>query len=133
MAGRYRILECMFLVQDIKSRKKLKGDDKMKLKKRWMAAFLSFVLVFGFCVGDMQTVQAKAKKLTLNYTSVTMQKGAKLTLRVTAVSPTGASKKVTWKSSDKKVVSVSKKGVITAKKKGTATITAKAKRVEERN
>ena len=98
----------------------------MKRQKRWMAALLAFVLVFGFCIGDMQTVQAKKrivgnapKKLSLNYTSVTMQKGAKLTLRVTAVSPSGASKKVTWKSSNKKVVSVSKKGVLTAKKKGT--------------
>ena len=106
----------------------------MKRQKRWMAALLAFVLVFGFCIGDMQTVQAKKrivgnapKKLSLNYTSVTMQKGAKLTLRVTAVSPSGASKKVTWKSSNKKVVSVSKKGVLTAKKKGTVTITAKAK------
>ena len=84
---------------------------------------------FSFCMGDLQTVQAKvkAKKLELNYTSVTMQKGAKLTLRVTSVSPAGALKKVTWKSSKKKVVSVSKKGVITAKKKGTAAITVKAK------
>ncbi len=101
----------------------------MKLKNRWMAALLSFVLLFCFCIGDMQTVQAKAKakNLKLNYTSVTMQKEAKLTLRVTSVSPAGASKKTTWKSSNKKVVSVSKKGIITAKKKGTATITAKAK------
>ena len=106
----------------------------MKTKSRWMAVLLSFVLMISFCIGDMQTVQAKKhivgnapKKLSLNYTSVTMQKGAKLTLRVTAVSPSGASKKVTWKSSNKKVVSVSKKGVLTAKKKGTATITAKAK------
>ena len=101
----------------------------MKLKTRWMAVLLSFVMVFVFCMGDMQTAHAKTKvkKLALNYTSVTMQKGAKLTLRVTSVSPAGASKKVTWKSSKKKVVSVSKKGVITAKKKGTATITAKAK------
>ena len=106
----------------------------MKRQKRLMAAILSFVLVFGFCIGDMQTVQAKKhivgnvpKKLSLNYTFLTMQKGTKLTLRVTAVSPSEASKKVTWKSSNKKVVSVSKKGVLTAKQKGTATITAKAK------
>lgn len=38
---------------------------------------------------------------------------------------TGTAKEITWKSSDKKVVKVSKKGVITGIKKGQATITAK--------
>ncbi|MCM1284224.1 MAG: flavodoxin [Muribaculaceae bacterium] len=101
----------------------------MKLKNRWIAGFISFILIAGFCIGNMQTVQAnaKVKKMSLNYTSVTMPGGAELTLKVTSVSPAGASKKVTWSSSNKKVLTVSKKGVITAKKAGTATITAKAK------
>ena len=37
---------------------------------------------------------------------------------------TGTAKKITWKSSDRKTVKVSKKGVITGLKKGQATITA---------
>ncbi len=40
------------------------------------------------------------------------------------VSPAGASRKVTWKSSKKSVVSVSKNGKLTAKKAGKALITA---------
>lgn len=49
----------------------------------------------------------------------------KVQLKAT-VSPAGASQKVTWKSSKKSVVSVSKNGKLTAKKTGKAVITATA-------
>ena len=55
---------------------------------------------------------------------LTIAKGKKVKLKVT-VSPVKASQKVTYKSSNKKIASVSLKGVVTAKKKGTAKITVK--------
>ena len=70
------------------------------------------------------TVKSVATKVKLNKTSVTLNKGKTQTLKAT-VSPSDAeNKKVTWKSSNKKVATVDSKGKITAKGKGTATITA---------
>ncbi len=61
--------------------------------------------------------------ITLSHSgTVTLNKGDTLQLTAT-VTP---DKKVTWKSSSKKVATVSKTGLVTAKKTGTATITAKA-------
>lgn len=57
-------------------------------------------------------------------TKVSVKKGKKKTLKVT-VKPTGASQKVTYKSSNKKIVTVTKKGVIKGLKKGKAKITIK--------
>lgn len=69
----------------------------------------------------------KAKKVKLNKTSKVMQVGERLTLKA-AVAPNKATvKKVTWKSSNSSVASVSKKGVVTAKKVGSIKITAYAK------
>ena len=66
------------------------------------------------------TVTVPDYRERLNYTSVKIKKGKKLTLSV--LNATG---KVKWKSSKKRVATVSKKGVVKAKKKGTTTITAK--------
>jgi hypothetical protein len=65
------------------------------------------------------TVEA-ASKVKLNKTKATLYVGKSTQLKVK-----GTKKKVTWKSSNKKVATVSKKGKVTAKKKGKATITAK--------
>lgn len=59
--------------------------------------------------------------------TVTIKKGKKLKLAAKVTVKGGASKKVTWKSSKKKVATVSSKGVVTGKKKGTAKITATSK------
>lgn len=74
------------------------------------------------------TVKAlKVKSLKLNEAKLVLKKDNKEKLKVT-VSPANASNKaVTWKSSNKKVATVSSKGVVTAKKNGTAIITATAK------
>lgn len=61
-----------------------------------------------------------------NKKTLTMTKGKSINVTVTAA-PEGAGNKVTWKSSNAKIVKVSKKGKLTAKKTGTATITATAK------
>ncbi len=61
--------------------------------------------------------------VTLNKKKATIQAGKKLPLTAT-VSPSMAdNKKVTWKSSNKKIVSVNSKGEVTAKKAGWAVIT----------
>ena len=77
------------------------------------------------------TVKQRATKLTAstnNYTikkTLTVTKGKSVKVAIKAT-PEGASNKVTWKTSNKKVATV-KNGKITAKKAGKATITATAK------
>ena len=73
------------------------------------------------------TVQKKKvalKKLqALTSRRVTVKKGKKTTLKV-ANSPITAKASVKWKTSNKKVASVTSKGVVKGLKKGSATITA---------
>ncbi len=57
---------------------------------------------------------------TLNKTKVTLKKGKKVKLSVNGLE----SDKVTWKTSDKKIVKVSKTGEVKGKKAGTAYVTA---------
>ena len=64
-------------------------------------------------------VQA-ASSIKISKKKKTLRVGDKYTLKIT-----GTSKKVKWKSSNKKVATVNSKGKVKAKKKGTATITAK--------
>ena len=55
----------------------------------------------------------------------TLKRGQSLKLKA-ALTPVTSLQKVTWSSSNKKIVTVSKSGVIKAKKKGRATITVKS-------
>lgn len=90
------------------------------------------VAVSVIAVPDHADAAAKKKKVkTIKFTNTpnyvkTIKKGKKLKLKI-AVTPAKASKKMTFKSSNKKVATVSKKGVIKAKKKGKAYIKAYAK------
>ena len=70
-----------------------------------------------------QVVKITVKKTTMKLTksSAKLKKGKKVTIKVKAAPVS----KVTFKSSNKKVATVSSKGVVKAKKKGTATITVK--------
>lgn len=63
--------------------------------------------------------------LKLNKTNLKLKKGASKTLKVT-VTPSSASKKVSWSTSNKKVATVSSKGKVKAKRKGTCYIICKA-------
>ena len=70
--------------------------------------------------------------IKLNKSSATMYSSGtkkKLSLKANA---TGASKKVTWKSSNTKIATVNSKGVVTAKKAGKVTITATANGVSSK-
>ena len=74
------------------------------------------------------TVLKKAvKKIRLSAPSTTIEPGdgGKLQL-IAEISPAAASQALSWKSSDKKIATVSSKGIVTGKKAGTVTITAAA-------
>ncbi len=106
----------------------------MKNGKRIMAVVLASVLVFSL---SMPPVQAAKKKTKAKVYSVTITKPDTTTLVLkkkktyklkTKVKATGKiSKKVTFKSSNPKVVKVSSKGKLTAVKNGTAKITVRSK------
>lgn len=85
------------------------------MKKRIISMFMVLVVI----AASFNFDAAAAKSPELNETKITMEKGETFKLKVS-----NAGKKITWKSSDSKVVSV-KNGKLTAKKKGKATISAK--------
>lgn len=64
------------------------------------------------------------KSIALNKTKATLKVNGTLTLKATITPTNATNKKVTWKSSNTKVASVSTNGKVTAKNSGTATITA---------
>ena len=73
----------------------------------------------------VQRPTVKTTKITGVKTSVTLNRGKKLTLKP-AVTPRNSTEKITYTSSNTKVVVVSAAGIITAKNKGTAVITVKS-------
>ena len=75
-------------------------------------------------------VGPKVKKITLNKTSVTLNRGAKnrtFQLKKAIKNKNATYKAVAWKTSNKNVATVDNNGKVTVLKKGTVTITAKAK------
>ena len=68
------------------------------------------------------TVKAAPKSIKLNRTKLTLKKGKTFNLKYTITKNTYTT--VTYKTSSKKVATVSSSGKVTAKKKGTAVITA---------
>ena len=74
------------------------------------------------CKVTVQKGKVKTRKLTLTQRQMELKKGRKQTIKVVRT-PLTATDKITYKSSNKKVVSVSSKGKMTARKKGKATIT----------
>lgn len=92
---------------------------------------IAHVLVFALCLSTFLTgasADAKAKKPKLSSKSITLTKGKTKTLKVYRTKKC----KVTWKTSNKKIVSLSKKKRTSCKlkavKKGTAKITCKVKK-----
>ncbi|MBO4998570.1 MAG: Ig-like domain-containing protein [Lachnospira sp.] len=69
------------------------------------------------------TVDEKISKIKLDKSKKMMKKGSKFALSATITTATATNKELSWSSSNKKIVTVSKKGVITAKGYGTATVT----------
>ncbi len=82
---------------------------------------VAFTLVAALVLSQLCPVSADAaKKVSLNRKKVTLYIGKSFQLKVR-----GTKKKVQWKTSNKKIATVSRKGKVKAKKKGTAKITAK--------
>ena len=69
----------------------------------------------------------RVTKITLNKTSVNIEKGKTVQLKATVTPTTATTRTVTWKSSDTSVVAVDNDGKVTAKAAGTAMITCTAK------
>ena len=115
----------------------------MKSFRKWNAHMLIMILLLGLVAvpgGGVQTVEAASKNVTVKKVTcvdsltgsktIYLAKGKKATLKTTVtVKPDkSANKKVTYKSSNKKVATVTSKGVITGKKVGTAKITVTSKK-----
>ena len=91
---------------------------------RLMVMFIVLTMVFATVgVSNASYAASKPTKMTLKVSSKTIDINGKATVAVKSVSPKGASKAVTFKSSNTKVATVNKKGVVVGKKKGTVTIT----------
>ena len=73
------------------------------------------------------TVTQPVASISLNTTDATIARTQKLKLAASIAPVTASNKKVTWKSSNTKVASVSSSGVVTGKAGGTAIITCTAK------
>ena len=76
------------------------------------------------CVVTVTAKKILPKKVSLSKTTATLIVGDKIALKAT-ITPTGATgQKLTWKSSNKNIVTVTSSGTVKAKKAGKATITA---------
>ena len=96
----------------------------MKQLKKF-ATILILILVFGLATPQSIpplsfATTAEAATIKISKKNITLKVGQSTTLKIS-----GTKKKVSWKSSDKKIATVTSKGKVTAKKKGTAKITAK--------
>lgn len=109
----------------------MKGDNKMvKTFEKSIIKLLATAMICVFLIPTttaFATSTVKVKGVTLNTTSLSLEKGNTSTLTATVNPSTATDKEVRWKSSNPKVAKVDSNGKITAVKKGTTTITCKAK------
>ena len=73
------------------------------------------------------SVGTPVKKVTVNQSKITLKAGESANVKATVAPKNATNKKVTWTSSNTKVVTVSNSGKITALAEGSATVTVKAK------
>ena len=100
------------------------GTFKLTAQNKTGTATLTITLKSGMKKTVKVTVQkdtVKTTKITVPSSKVSLKKGKKVTLSP-VVTPVTSQQKITYKSSNTKIATVSSKGVITAKKKGTAKI-----------
>lgn len=92
--------------------------------KKVGTAYITAKATSGVFVKCKITVKGiKAKSVKLNKKTATVKKGKTLTLKAT-VNPTNTTDKLSWKTSNKNVATVSSKGVVKAVGKGKAVISA---------
>lgn len=72
------------------------------------------------------TVTVPVSRISLNYNTYKLFKGASFSLKATVTPKQASEKRVTWSSNDKSVANVDENGRVIAVKAGTATITATA-------
>ncbi|MCH5268347.1 MAG: Ig-like domain-containing protein [Lachnospiraceae bacterium] len=83
-------------------------------------SFFAIILTFVMAVTLTPVQTDAAQKVELNKSKVTLYIGNSVTLKLK-----NTKKKVTWKSTNKSVATVSQKGVVKAKKQGSCKVTAK--------
>lgn len=79
----------------------------------------------------VQTAKVKTTKISGLKKKLTIKKGKSVTLKP-VVSPITSREKVTYRSSNKKIATVSSKGVVKGRRKGTVTITVKSGKVTKK-
>lgn len=79
----------------------------------------------------VQTAKVKTTKISGLKTKLTIKKGKSVTLKP-VVSPITSQEKVTYRSSNKKIATVSSKGVVKGRRKGTVAITVKSGKVTKK-
>lgn len=104
-----------------------KSDGTCTIKAQKKTGSTSIVITLAS--GKTKTIKVKVQKSTVTTTKIsgiskklTLKKGKSVTL-APVLTPITSTQKVTYKTSDKKVVTVNSKGKLTAKKKGKAVIT----------
>lgn len=93
---------------------------KAKKSRRIFSIALAFAFVFTTVAATTLTADAaavKPKSLTVSATARTVDIGGQVTVKVKSVKPAKADKSVTWKSSNKKIATVTGKGVVKGLKK----------------
>lgn len=102
----------------------------MKRSKKMLTVMLALCVALSMAMASVTANAAtkKPKKIYLKATSTTVDIKGKVKVSVYKTKPSKASKSVKWKSSNKKVATVSKSGYVTGKKKGTVKITATSKK-----
>ena len=104
-----------------------------RIAKRACAVMLSLAMAASSLAPDSSAEAAKKGKIksvtvtNVNGGAIVLKKGEKFSLKAKVVRTGKVSKKLTYKSSNKKIVKVSSKGKLTAVKNGTAKITIKSK------
>ncbi|MCR5625136.1 MAG: Ig-like domain-containing protein [Lachnospiraceae bacterium] len=96
-------------------------------KKSLKAAIVTLVAAIGFtgAVATPSAAKKAPKKITVNrVNAVAVKVKGKTKLKVTAVKPAKANKKVTYKTMNPKIATVNKKGVVVGKSVGQTTIVA---------
>ena len=99
----------------------MKTKATSRIFKQTFAWILALMMIFSVFPATQVNAATKPK---LSKTKITMTVGQSKKLKVKGISKKRA-KRIKWKSSKKKVVTVTKTGKIKARKAGTATITAK--------
>lgn len=102
----------------------------MKRSKKMFTVMLALCVALSMAMASVTANAAtkKPKKIYLKATSTTVDIKGKVKVSVYKTKPSKASKSVKWKTSNKKVATVSKSGYVTGKKKGTVKITATSKK-----